>query len=146
MIVATNTVAAEVKLMVDHVLPGWAAPAARLVFASLFLLAGLNKLLDPAAAEAMLAGVGLRPVQVFSVATAAFEIGAGAALALGRRPAAVAGVMLAAFTLLTNVLFHRFWEMDGALARLELSLFFKNVAIAGGLTYVAVREWERVRR
>ena len=32
---------------------------------------------------------------------------------------------------------HDFWTMDGTRARLELSLFYKNVAIMGGLAMVA---------
>jgi len=67
----------------------------------------------------------------------------GLALALGTRFAWVAAVMLALFTLATNALFHRFWELSGEIATLELSLFFKNVAIAGGLLALAGIEKNR---
>jgi putative oxidoreductase len=119
--------------------------AARLVLASLFLLGGLNKFLDPTSTDGMLTNVGLEPETLFRIATALFEICAGAALVFGRFPAAIAGAALVAFTLLTNIVFHRFWELDGSIARLELSLFFKNIALCGGLAYVALREWERSR-
>ena len=45
----------------------------------------------------------------------------------------IAALVLAGFTLSTNFIFHDFWTMDGDRAALELSLFFKNVSIAGGL-------------
>ncbi|MEL6921898.1 MAG: hypothetical protein AAFO77_12930, partial [Pseudomonadota bacterium] len=44
---------------------------------------------------------------------------------------------LAAFTIATNLVFHDFWNMTGDIAAMELSLFFKNVSIAGALLLVA---------
>lgn len=53
---------------------------------------------------------------------------------LGAAPAALA---LSGFTLATNYYFHDFWNMQNEVARTEGALFLKNVAIAGGLLYVA---------
>jgi uncharacterized membrane protein YphA (DoxX/SURF4 family) len=39
--------------------------------------------------------------------------------------------------LATNYYFHDFWNMQNEVARTEGALFLKNVAIAGGLLYVA---------
>lgn len=66
-----------------------------------------------------------------------FEILLGSALALGTRFAWLAAVFLAGSTLATDALFHRFWQLPGELQALELSLFFKNVAIAGALLAIA---------
>lgn len=49
------------------------------------------------------------------------------------------------FTLATNAVFYRFWEFSEPIASLEVSLFFKNVAIAGALIFVAATEDERAR-
>ena len=104
---------------------------------SLFLLGGLNKLMSGDATLARLQETGMEPAAVFMWLTIALELCAGLTLALGTRLAWIAAVVLAAFTLATNAMFHQFWTLDGEIADLELSLFFKNVAIAGGLLALA---------
>jgi putative oxidoreductase len=70
-------------------------------------------------------------------AVIALELGGGALVAVGKHFAVPAALVLALFTVATNLVFHRFWAMSGPVAALELSLFFKNVAIVGGLLFVA---------
>jgi putative oxidoreductase len=111
----------------------------RIGLASLFMLAALNKLLNYGATQAQMAGVGLEPSAILLPLTIALEGVGGLLVASGLRWGSYAGVVLAVFTLATNVLFHRFWELDGTVAQLQLSLFFKNVAIAGALLYVAAQ-------
>ncbi|MEL6466939.1 MAG: hypothetical protein AAFQ58_18400 [Pseudomonadota bacterium] len=48
-----------------------------------------------------------------------------------------AALVLVLHTLTVNILFHPFWSVPADLARKELSLFFKNVAVIGGLMIVA---------
>jgi putative oxidoreductase len=107
------------------------------IVASLFLLAALNKVMTYSETAKRMAEVGLGPVALLLPGTIALEFFAGAAVALGGRLAPVAALALAVFTAATNLVFHRFWELDGALRQLELSLFFKNVAIIGALIYIA---------
>jgi len=120
-----------------------ALPAGRLVLASLFILGGLNKVMNYTATQAGMSDVGLAPALLPLVI--ALELGGGLAVALGRWFAALAAVALAVFTLATNLYFHDFWNMSGDVAQLELSLFFKNVSIAGGLLYVAAAT-QRLRK
>lgn len=106
--------------------------------ASLFILGGLNKLMTYGDVAARMESVGIAPAAVFLPLTILLEIGAGALLALGPIVAAgrygpPAALALAVFTIATNVFFHRFWELEGEIQELEISLFFKNVAIAGAL-------------
>jgi putative oxidoreductase len=109
----------------------------RVTLASLFLLGGINKIMSYDATLSMMADAGLQPASLLLPATIALELGAGALVALGRWFAPLAALVLAAFTLATNVVFHHFWTMDGAERLVELSLFFKNVSVAGGLVAVA---------
>ena len=115
----------------------------RIILAGFFILAGLNKILSPAGTQAMIEAAGLAPVGAVYLATIALELGAGLALALGGRWSVPAGFGLAVFCIATNIVFHQFWAADGAEAQVKLSLFFKNVAIAGALCYVAGAEWTR---
>ncbi len=114
----------------------------RTIFMSLFLLASINKIADYDVVAAQMEAAGLSSSLLPAVI--ALEGIGGLIVALGprltnRQICAAAALSLAVFTLGTNVVFHRFWELEGALAQLELSLFFKNVSIAGGLLlFVAI--------
>jgi putative oxidoreductase len=118
-------------------LPPLLATIGRVILVSLFLLGGLNKLLNYDATLAMMQRAGLNPAPLLLPAVIALELGGGALVAFGKRFAVPAALALALFTIATNLVFHRFWAMSGPVAPLELSLFFKNVAIAGGLLFVA---------
>ncbi|GFE64521.1 DoxX family protein [Litoreibacter roseus] len=114
----------------------------RIVLVSLFVLGGVDKLLDPNPALAQMRDVGLPMAEILIWPTIAVELGLGLLVAAGGwlaggRFVAIAALALIAHTAAVNVLFHDFWTMEGAQARLELSLFFKNVAVAGALAMVA---------
>ena len=107
------------------------------VLGGFFVLAGINKLANYANTVAYMEGVGL-PGALLPLVIA-LELGGGLVVASGRPARALpwAALALAGFSVLTNIAFHRFWALDGQMAQLELSLFFKNLAIAGGLVMVA---------
>lgn len=109
----------------------------RIGLASLFLLGGLNKLLNYSETAESMQQVGLEPALLLLPTVVALELIGGTVVAVGRRFVPLAAYALAGFTLLTNLAFHDFWNMDGERAALELSLFFKNIAIAGALLLTA---------
>ncbi len=109
----------------------------RLALASLFLLGGLNKILNYKATLESMEAVGLSPAPLLLPIVIGLELVGGALVVVGRRGASLAALALAVFTLSTNLFFHDFWNMDDDIAALELSLFFKNVCIAGGLVFYA---------
>ncbi len=111
----------------------------RVLLASLFILGGVNKLLNWSSTAERMANSGLEPAQLLLVMTVALELGGGLWLAWGRRHAWLPGIALALFTITTNLVFHRFWEMLAPIQALELSLFFKNIAIAGALIMASAR-------
>ena len=118
---------------------------ARAGVGGMFILAGVAKLIDPEMSVGMLVEGGLTPTWFFHPATIAFEIALGLAVAIGGRFAVPACVLLVVFTAAVNVIYHPFWEFDGLMLRLETSLFFKNVAVAAALIYIASVEAGRVR-
>ncbi len=117
----------------------------RVLLASLFLLGGLNKVLNYAATLRDMAAAGLAPAEALLPVVIALEVIGGLFLIFGRKAGAAAAALLAGFTLLTNAVFHRFWTLDGMAAELHLSLFFKNISIAGGLLILAALLWSRHR-
>ena len=111
--------------------------AGRTILASLFVLGGIAKIASPAIYLEMMEAAGLEPARLLLNLVIALELGGGVWVASGLRGHALAAVALAVHTLAINVLLHAFWELDGARRIDEISFFFKNVSIAGGLLLVA---------
>ena len=112
-------------------------PLGRVLLASLFVLGGLNKLATYEATLADMAAAGLPAPGLLLPLVILGELGAGLVVAAGRGPFRLAALGLAAYTVLVNLVFHDFWTLTGEMRTVELSLFFKNVAVAGGLVMLA---------
>ena len=104
--------------------------AGRVLLAALFLAGTLQKLVDPAAAQALLAMRGWPEVLIWPAT--AFNLVVGVALVAKWRLRAVA-LAAAAYCAVTSY-FH-FQPDDGW----QMSIFVKNWAIAGGLLCLAAR-------
>ena len=113
----------------------------RVGLALLFLLGATNKLINYSMTHARMEQAGLVPADVLLPLTIALEALGGVLIIVGRgRWVLGAACALAVFTLATNWFFHPFWRLDGTMQQLELSLFFKNIAITGALLYVGATE------
>ena len=105
----------------------------RCMIAALFILSGVYKLQHWDQSALYMAQHGVKIIQPLLALSIVVEIGAGAGLVLGFRTRLMA-LMLFAFTLAVSFVMHDFWTMaDADLARTEIQLFSKNMAIAGGL-------------
>jgi len=102
-----------------------AAVIGRLLLAAMFLVSGLQKLADPGPTAQMLEATNL-PGN-FALPTGAFEVLAGALLAIGLMTRLVA-IVLAVFVALTIFFFHNEFADP-----LQGTLALKNLAIIGGL-------------
>lgn len=130
-----------------HIIENWptaAIAAGRIGLASLFLLGGLNKILNYGQVLEQMSGAGLPLPTLLLPCVILLEVVGGLAVAIGRRLVVPSALALALFTSAANAVFHDFWNMTGALAQLELALFFKNVSIAGALILLA--GWTQMER
>ena len=107
------------------------------LLASLFVLGGVAKILRPELYLAMMDEAGIAPAGPLLAAVAALELGGGLWVASGLRGHAPAALALALHTFAINLLLHDFWHFEGAERIDEISFFCKNLAIAGGLLFVA---------
>ena len=108
------------------------ALAARILMALLFLPAGIMKIAGFAGTTGYIASVGL-PFPVLGAAIAvAVEVGGGLALIAGFQTR-WAAFLMAVFTIVAGLFFHKFWAAAPDQAMIQQIMFFKNVAIAGGL-------------
>lgn len=107
--------------------------AGRCLIAALFVLSAVNKLQNWDSTTLYMAEHGISMIQPLLALSIVVELGAGAGLAIGFRTRLMA-LILFVFTLTVSFQLHDFWTMgDTDVARLEMALFAKNMAIAGGL-------------
>ena len=108
----------------------------RLLLAALFLPAGLSKLTSFSGTVAYISSVGLPLPQVAAALALVVEIVGGLALAAGFGTR-IAALALAAFTIVASVFFHNFWAVPAEAQMVQQLLFFKNIAVVGGLLTLA---------
>ncbi len=105
----------------------------RVMIAAIFILAGFEKLQHWNASALSMAQHGMSMIGPSLALAIVLEIGAGIALIIGFRTRLMA-LTLFMFTLVVSFVMHDFWAIgDADLARVEMQLFAKNMAIAGGL-------------
>ena len=108
----------------------------RLLLALLFLPAGISKIGGFAGTVGYIASKGLPMPSMAAVIAIIVEVGGALALiaGFGTRWAALA---LAAFTLIATFFFHNYWAMPAEQVMMQQLMFFKNIAVVGGLLVLA---------
>jgi len=104
----------------------------RLLLALLFLPAGIGKLSNFAGTVGYISSGNLPFPTVAAVVAIVLEVGGGLALVLGYKTRWTA-LALALFTLVATLSFHAFWAVPEAQAMMQKLMFFKNIAVIGGL-------------
>ncbi len=109
----------------------------RVLIAALFVPAGLTKIGNFAGTADHMQQAGLPLVAVLLMLTIVIELGGGLMLLFGWRARAAALVMFL-FLIPVTLVFHPFWSAADAAAQYQQQInFMKNVAIMGGLLFVA---------
>jgi len=110
--------------------------AGRLLVVALFLPAGIGKLTGFAGTVGYISSVGLPLPSVAAALAAVVEIGGALALLFGFGTR-IAALALAGFTLVASFFFHAYWAVPADQAFVQQLLFFKNIAVTGGLLVLA---------
>ncbi|MDD2744553.1 MAG: DoxX family protein [Rhodocyclaceae bacterium] len=110
--------------------------AARLLMVALFLPAGIGKLTGFAGTVGYISSVGL-PFPTLAAAVAAIVEIVGSLALLAGFGTRIAAAVLAAFTLVASFFFHNYWGVPADQAFMQQLLFFKNIAVVGGLLAIA---------
>lgn len=108
----------------------------RLLLALLFLPAGWGKLTGFAGSVGYTASGGVPMPEIATALALVVEIGGALALifGLGTRWAAL---VLAFFTLVASFYFHKYWAVPADQVMMMKLMFFKNMAVVGGLLGLA---------
>ena len=108
----------------------------RLALAALFVPGGISKITGFEGTVGYISSVGLPLATLGAILALVVEIGAGIALIVGFKTR-IAALVLAVFTVAASVFFHAFWAAPADQAFVAQLLFFKNIAVAGGLLVLA---------
>jgi putative oxidoreductase len=108
----------------------------RILLAAVFLIAGTRKLMAVAGSAGYFAKLGFPMPEIMVWVAIVVEIG-GALLLIFGWHARKAAWLLALFTLIATLAAHRFWEFDAAQYANQMNHFLKNLAIIGGMLFLA---------
>lgn len=105
---------------------------ARVLLVLVFLLAGLNKLMNYGATAEDIAAHGVPLAAIATPLAILFELGGAILVVIGYRTREAA-LALILFTVLATLFYHRFWEMSGQEQMINMIMFLKNLGLIGGL-------------
>ena len=109
----------------------------RILLSLVFLVAGTRKIMAIAGTVGYFGKLGMPMPDVMVYVAILFEVGGSILLITGWK-ARQAAIALAIFTLVATCFAHRFWEVaDPAQYGNQLNHFLKNLAIIGGMLFVA---------
>jgi putative oxidoreductase len=108
----------------------------RVLVAAIFAYFGYLKLVGFHGTVGYFAKLGFPLPEVSAVLAIAFELGGGALLILGLKTRWVA-LALAVYTDVATLVAHRYWSYPPDQAFNQMSHFYKNVSLIGGLILLA---------
>ena len=103
----------------------------RILLAALFVPAGFGKISGFEGTVGYIGSVGLPLPALGAIAAIMVELGLGLLL-LGFKTR-ISAIVLAVFTVAAAVFFHNYWALPADKAFVNQLMFWKNIAIAGGL-------------
>jgi len=103
----------------------------RIALAAIFVLSGLQKLVDFTGTASMIAGAGVPLPTVAAAVAVVIELGGGLAIFAGWMTR-VAALAIVVFLIIVSPIFHNFWTMGGEERMINQVMFLKNVSMLGG--------------
>jgi putative oxidoreductase len=104
----------------------------RILLAILFVPAGFNKIGGFSGMVGYSTSMGLPMPEVGVAVALVIELVGGLALLVGFGTR-IAAIALAVFTLVASFYFHAYWALPAEQQMMQQLMFFKNIAITGGL-------------
>lgn len=108
----------------------------RILIALLFVPAAISKITGFEGTVGYIASAGLPAPTIAAIVAIAVELLAPLFIIVGFKTR-YAAVILAAFTIAAGFGFHKFWAVPADQVMVNQIMFFKNLAIAGGLFILA---------
>lgn len=115
----------------------WGLLAGRLLLSYMFIVSGWGKINNFAGAAKYMAAKGMPMIEPLLVGAILIELVGGLMLAVGWK-ARWAAWAIFGFVLIATPIFHNFWALPPEQVGLQTIMFNKNLAIMGGMLYVAL--------
>ena len=109
---------------------------ARLLMAAVFLLFGVRSILSFAGSVGYFTKLGFPAPDTMVVLAIIIQLVGGVLLVIGWKTRWAAW-LLVAYVVIATIMAHRYWEYDAAQYVPQMTNFFKNLAVLGGLLMVA---------
>ncbi|QDH17039.1 DoxX family protein [Swingsia samuiensis] len=109
----------------------------RVLMSILFFVMGWTKLMGFNAAVAYMQQTGAPVPEASAILAIIVELGSAIAIVLGVFLEPIA-ILLGIYTIITGIIGHHFWTMDGMMRYDMMIHFYKNISITGGLLALAV--------
>jgi len=103
----------------------------------IFLISGIGKIGKFSAVAGYMGSKGIPMSDILLVGTIAVEVLGGLAIIVGWK-ARWAATAIFLFLIPATLIFHQFWAADQASYQNQLNHFLKNLAIMGGMLYIAL--------
>ena len=110
---------------------------ARVCLSLPFLVSGLTKVFNWQVGENEMLRAGLHPAWAFALAVTATQLG-GSLLVIVKNWLWIGAGALGVFTILTNFVAHRFWEMSGDARSAQMDSFLEHWTMSAGFILVVV--------
>jgi putative oxidoreductase len=107
----------------------------RILMAAIFIISGVAKLVDPAAAVGYMNAMHIPAADTLVYVAGIAELAGGLSLLFGFLTR-IGALGLIAYLILTNYYMHPFWQLAEPEAKMQMVQFVKNLAIMGGLVMV----------
>lgn len=109
----------------------------RILLGLIFLVSGVAKIGKFAGVAGFMSSKGIPASELLLAATIAIEVLGGLAIIVGWK-ARLAATAIFLFLIPVTLIFHGFWSADAASFQNQLNHFMKNLAIMGGMLYIAL--------
>ena len=114
---------------------GWVPAIGRILLSAIFIMSGVNKIMNWDATAEQMAAEGMMWVQPLLIGAIVIELAGGLSVLFGCW-ARVGAALLIVFLVPTTLIFHDFWTCQGQQQQTQMIHFMKNVSIMGGLFLV----------
>lgn len=109
----------------------------RILLALMFLIGGVDKVMGMEGTLKYMTANGVPMANIAIYAAILIEIGAGLLLVIGYQTRWAAAVLIV-FIIAAEFFFHQYWNLEGQPRGLQRVIFYKNLAVLGGMMMLIV--------
>lgn len=111
---------------------------ARILISQIFLLSGIQKVIDPSGTQEQMASRGMFWIPFFMWAAVVVELAGGLSVLLGAKTW-IGALLLFLYLIPVTLTFHNFWTYPSEEQKVQMLFFLHNLTLMGGLLLLMSR-------